>query len=295
MKNKLKDWWQERDIRTRMLPIHLKKAVSNYLRYGGQRGAALSYYAVFSIFPLTLLFTVTISGLVGSRVAEEQIIQALDLFLPEGEVTQLLASNISRAAEQGASFGFVAIIGLLWSGLGFFSNVSASLDMIFRVPKGRSIWRQRLMALGMTLTLVVLVVTSFVISGLLWLLSVMVPNIPGFWADFAPILLPISLNLMIYVLLFRFVPARPMLWDAIWPAAIVGAVGWELAKAGFTWYLRNLANYQLVYGSIATVIVLLFWAYLLATVFLFSAELCAQLHEWLEKDYTEDTTEITVT
>lgn len=287
MKNQLTQWWKNRDIRTRMLPVHLRKAVSNYLRYGGQRGAALSYYAVFSIFPLTLLFTVTISGLVGSRVAEEQILQALDLFLPDPEITQLLANNISRAAEQGASFGTVAIIGLLWSGLGFFSNVSASLDMIFRVPKSRSLWRQRLMALGMTVTLVVLVATSFLISGLLWLLSVMVPTLPPFWIDLAPLLLPISLNLMIYVLLFRYVPARPMLWDAIWPAAIVGAVGWELAKAGFTWYLRNLANYQLVYGSIATVIVLLFWAYLLATVFLFSAELCAQLHEWLEKDYEE--------
>lgn len=287
MKKALKQWWKNRTLRTQMLPVHLRKAVSNYLRYGGQRGAALSYYAVFSIFPLTLLFTVVISGLLGSRMAEEQILQALDLFLPDPETTQLLANNISRAAEQGTSFGVVAIIGLLWSGLGFFSNVSTSLDMIFRVPKGRSLWRQRLVALGMTLTLVVLVATSFLISGLLWLLSVMVPNLPSFWINFAPLLLPISLNLMIYVLLFRYVPARPMLWDAIWPAAILGAVGWELAKAGFSWYLRNLANYQLVYGSIATVIVLLFWAYLLATVFLFSAELCAQLHEWLEKDYQE--------
>jgi membrane protein len=67
----------------------------------------------------------------------------------------------------------------------------------------------------------------------------------------------------------------------VWPAAIFGAIGWELAKIGFSWYLTNVANYQFIYGSIATAIVLLFWAYLLASLFLLSAEFCAQLNEWI--------------
>ena len=60
-----------------------------------------------------------------------------------------------------------------------------------------------------------------------------------------------------------------------------GAVGWELAKAGFVFYLDSLANFQFIYGSIATGIVLLFWANLIAAIFLFSAELCARLNEWI--------------
>ena len=86
--------------------------------------------------------------------------------------------------------------------------------------------------------------------------------------------------MVIFALLFRYVPAREVHWDAVWPAAIVGAVGWELAKSGFVWYTSSVANVQFIYGGIATAIVLLLWAYLIAAIFLFSAELCAQLNQW---------------
>ncbi|MDQ7034814.1 MAG: YihY/virulence factor BrkB family protein, partial [Anaerolineae bacterium] len=83
---------------------------------------------------------------------------------------------------------------------------------------------------------------------------------------------------------FQYVPTVDVHWDAVWPAAVFGAVGWEVAKQAFEWYLTNLANYQIIYGSIATGIVLLFWAWVIASIFLFSAQLCARLNEWLS-DY----------
>ena len=94
------------------------------------------------------------------------------------------------------------------------------------------------------------------------------------------IFLPLGLNMVIFALLFHYVPARRVYWDAVWPAALFGGVGWELAKQAFSWYLTNFANFDLVYSTIATVIVLLLWAFLLASIFLFSAELCAQLNDW---------------
>jgi membrane protein len=82
-------------------------------------------------------------------------------------------------------------------------------------------------------------------------------------------------------MLFRYIPARHVHWEAIWPAAIFGGMGLELAKAGFTWYVDNLANFQVVYGSITTAIILLLSAYVIASIFLLSAELCAQLNAWV--------------
>jgi membrane protein len=135
----------------------------------------------------------------------------------------------------------------------------------------------------MILVLIVLVTASFVTSGVLSLISALLVSRPSVWVTAAQVFLPLGVNMMIFVLLFRFVPARRVYWDAVWPAALFGALGWELAKAGFGWYLRNLGGFQVIYGSIATVIVLLFWAYLLASVFIFSAELCAQLNEWFAR------------
>jgi uncharacterized BrkB/YihY/UPF0761 family membrane protein len=67
----------------------------------------------------------------------------------------------------------------------------------------------------------------------------------------------------------------------VWPAAIFGAAGWELAKAGFAWYVDNLGNLQVIYGGIGAAITLLISAYVIASIFLISAELCAQLNNWV--------------
>ncbi len=279
-------WWDQRDPATRQLAVYVARAFANFSRYGARWAAALAYYTVFSIFPLALLMAIGISRVLGSAAAQQQIASAFALFLPaDSQATTLLLDSLQLALEQDTSFGLIALIGLAWSGLGLFTNVTASLDLIFRVPKSRSLWRQRLVAVGMMLIMIFLVTASFLTSGAITLLSLLTLNRPGTWLGIAAVFLPFSLNMLIFLLLFRFVPSRSVHWDAIWPAALLGAFGFELAKRGFSWYLTNFANYQVVYGSIATIIVLLFWAYLLASIFLFSAELCAQLNEWLiERD-----------
>ena len=278
---KIAQWWERRDPATRLFFFYVRQAIANYTNYGSRRAAALAYYAIFSIFPLVLLLAIAFSRLVGTAVAQEQIASALSLFLPESsETVSLFQDSIRQAMNQNASFGLIALVGLVWAGSGLFTNVASSLDLIFHVPQGRSLWRQRLVALLMIITLLVLIAASFIASGIIGLLSVFFLNRPGLWLTIASVFLPLSLNMMMFVLLFRFVPRRTVHWDAIWPAAILGAAGFELAKRAFAWYLANFANYQVVYGSITTVIILLFWTYLLASIFLISAELCAQLNEW---------------
>lgn len=284
----LRSWWARYDEATRLLPFYIWRAITNFNNYGNRQAAALAYYTVFSIFPLTLLVATAISRLLGAAVAQQQVANALRLFLPP-ESTADLMNSIGQALEQNTSFGLIAIVGLIWSGLGLFSNVTSSLDRIFHVPVSRSLWRHRLVAVMMIFILVVLVTASFVTSGILALISsAFFLNHPSTWITVATVFLPLGLNMIIFVLLFRFVPTRLVYWDAVWPAAIFGAAGWEIAKAGFRWYLENLANYQVIYGGIATVIVLLFSAYLLASIFIFSAELCAQLNEWLDRRHDSD-------
>jgi membrane protein len=275
----IREWWQKQDHATRVLPGYLRKALENFLRTGTRQAAALAYYAIFSVFPLTLLLAVVISKLLGPAAAQKQVASALSIFLP-GDTSTLLQQNVSQALEQGTSFTLVAIAGLIWSALGLFSNITSALDTIFAVPARRSLWRQRMTALTMTMMLVILVTASFVTSGVFRLVSAVFLERPNPWITIGAVFLPLGLNIVIFALLFRYVPSRHVNWDAVWPAAIFGGLGWELAKSAFQWYLTNLANYQFIYGSIATAIVLLLWAYLIAAIFLISAEFCAQLNDW---------------
>ncbi len=276
-------WWGRRNPYMRTLPIYIWRSIQNFLSDGMRGSAALAFYAILSIFPLTLLIAVGISRLLSPAVAQEQIANALALFAP-AETVELLQANLADALEQGRQFGLVAVAGLVWAATGLFSNVTRSLDLIFQVPSSRSLWRQRAIAALIAVMLIVLVGASFLTAGILRLVQAALLNQTNIWVAISSYFLPIGLNMVIFAMLFRYVPARHVYWDAVWPAAIFGALGWELARWLFGLYLTNIANYQFVYGSIATVIVLQFWAYLISAVFLFSAELCARLNEWFQNN-----------
>jgi len=278
-------WWATHSEPTREIPIVLWTAFKNFSRYSSRQSAALAFYALFSVFPLTLLLAVLIGGLLEPAVAQEQIANGLSFFLPENTVVYI-QDVLGESLQQSGSFGFVAIIAIMWSSLGLFSNLTASLDEIFDVPEGRSIWGLRFLAVLMSLTLITLVIASFVTSGVLRLVSILLLDQPSLWVTIGIWFLPFGLDVVIFSMLFRFVPARYVHWDAVLPAAMFGAIGWELAKAGFGYYLDNLGGFQFIYGGIATGIVLLFWANLIAAIFLFSAELCARLNEWIIRQET---------
>ncbi|MCY3780645.1 MAG: YihY/virulence factor BrkB family protein [Chloroflexi bacterium] len=277
-----RNWWASRSDTTRALPRILASTLRSFGRYSSRQSAALAFFALFSLFPLMLLLAVFIGGLLEPAAAQEQIANGLRVFLPEDEViVEFVRDIFDESLEQSNSFGIVAIMTIVWSSLSLFSNLTASLDEIFRVPKGRNIWKLRLQAIGISLALVVLVIASFLTSGVLRLLSVFQLDQPSLWLSIGIRFLPYGLDVVIFGLLFRFVPARYVHWDAVLPAALLGAVGWELAKGGFGLYMNSVAGFQFVYGGIATVIVFLFWAFLIAAIFLFSAEFCAQLNEWI--------------
>ncbi|MGB7338685.1 MAG: YihY/virulence factor BrkB family protein [Phototrophicaceae bacterium] len=278
----LNEWWTRQRPATQSLPHYIWVAIRNYIRAGtgSRQAAALSYYAIFSVFPLTLLLAVGIGNIVGPVAAEEQIARGLEIFLPTGTV-DAIQSALGDSIGQSSSFGLVATAALIWAATNLFTHITLALDETFAAEHSRSIVRQRVLAVIMGLILVVLVLASFVTSGVLRLISAFSPGVPNLWIRIGIFFLPIGLDIVIFALLFRYAPAREVHWDAIWPAAIIGSIGWEFAKGAFEWYLANLATYWIIYGSIAIGIVLLFWAWLIASIFLFSAELCAQLNYWL--------------
>lgn len=273
-------WWLGRTDRTRALILHIVAAINHFSRNGSSRAAALSYYAMFSLFPLTLLLAILINALVGPTVAQDQIAQGLALFLPP-ETVDLLRDNIVQALDQGTEFTIVALLGLVWAGSGLFTNLSAALEEIFQQPTLRNLWQQRLLAVFMAVVLLLMIGISFVASGVLRLIAALFISTPSVWVAIGIFFLPFSVNMLIFIMLFRFVPRVRVHWDAIWPSAIFGAMGWELAKGLFVWYLESFANFAVVYGSIATVIVLMLAAFLTASVVILSAELCAELNKWV--------------
>ncbi len=80
--------------------------------------------------------------------------------------------------------------------------------------------------------------------------------------------------------LYRFAPSLPKRWKRVWPGAFVATVLWSLATLGFGWYVRNIATYNIMYGSIGAAIALLVWLYLMSLIALFGCAYNAEAEKF---------------
>ncbi len=264
------------------LPRFLWYAVKDFSARGMRNAAALAYYAIFSIFPLLLLVIVVLSRVLGQVLTEEQVMSTLTPFLPEGAggALSLVQTFVGGALEQSGSITIIAVISLAWAGLGLFGNIASSLDTIFHAERPVGLVRGRIRALLMAFALVGLLSLSFLSSFVIGLFDSVFLNPAAVWLRISTIALPLGLNMLIFTLLFRYVPSRRPDWEAVWPAALLGAIIWEAAKALFATFTSSSLMYQPVFGTLASGMLLLFWIYVLAGGFLFAAEICAHLNRW---------------
>ena len=93
---------------------------------------------------------------------------------------------------------------------------------------------------------------------------------PALWV------VPWAASFSIFILLYRFAPDCKTYWRYVWTGAVVAAVLFEIGKGLFVWYLENVARYTQVYGSVASVIVLLTWIYLSSMILILGAEVSSE-------------------
>ena len=280
-------WWILANAASDGLLSHLWQAIVRFSKHGTREAAALSYYAVFSIFPLLLLLIIVIGTILGPAAARNQIDSVLRLFLP-ANTANFLQENIAQALQQRGSFGIVAGVSLLWSSLGLFSNLSSALSRTFRDENPRNTWHQRAIGLSMMIALSALLIASLATTFIFAMLDFLFFFQRASWISLGSVIIPLSLSVAIFAFLYRFIPRQRVRWDAIWVAAFLGGGAWGLAKRLFTWYLDNLASYSLVYGSVATMIVLMFWTYLSGLIVLLGAEVCVSLDDWMTRRSVQD-------
>jgi membrane protein len=140
----------------------------------------------------------------------------------------------------------------------------------------------------MMLAFGILIVASLATTVVFNLIDLLVFYQTTSWITTGALIVPLSLSVAIFAFLYRFIPRRRVRWDAIWVAAFLGGGAWEIAKRVFAWYLDNLASYSLVYGSVATMIVLMLWVYLTGIIILLGAEICVAFDDWMSKRSVED-------
>src|SRR5215831_1755509 len=233
-----------------------------------------------------LLFLLVLFGLFASRSSQ---LEARFLFyfahvLPPSafQLLKQVAGELSYDPS-ASKLTFSIAIALLFASGGLSSTISA-LNEISRVPDSRSWLRIRAAALGLTIVLTIFLLFSLftVLAGarlMDWLGAMLNLQATSVFLSktiqwpLAMLFLTVSFSLIYYF--GRDVKSRR--WHWISPGSLVGVLLWLVASVGFRFYLRYFDTYNLSYGSLGAVMILLTWMYVSGFAFLVGREIDAEI------------------
>lgn len=276
----------------------LSRSFQGFLADGGtQLAAAISYYVLFSLFPLAIVATSILGIVLQDAAAREGLIDAVVDTLPvtEDEGRQDVTDIIEGVTQRSTSaFGAIGIISLIWSGSGVFASVRRALNIINGSTGKRPVVRQKLTDFAMMLGLAVFFIASIAATAMLQaarditndiiFVSDIADAVGPAWTLVA-ILLPVLLSFGAFSILYWVVPAKQSRWRDAIPGAIFAAIAFEILKVGFSLYVSNFGNYDVVFGSLAAIVIFLFWVFLASNIMLFGAEIASHYPRVMRGDY----------
>ena len=235
--------------------------------------SAIAYIALFSLFPLILLSISIASFGFEPALDEHVIIQRLEFIAPA--LGQLLGQNIDQIIRSRGPVTGVALLGLAWSASTFFYTLTHTLNEIWQVKQLRSALKVRGVSILFVMLFIgpVLFLISFagsVIANIrLWLPDQIVPLGYG-----VSLLLTILLDIALFMALYMILPHGASTWREVLVGAGGAGVLWELAKKTFLSFVSAYISItNLIYGTLATIIAFLLWAYISSLIFIFGAYL----------------------
>uniref|UniRef100_Q02CD6 Putative ribonuclease BN n=1 Tax=Solibacter usitatus (strain Ellin6076) TaxID=234267 RepID=Q02CD6_SOLUE len=254
--------------------------------FGFAKGAA--YSALLSFFPvLTSAATILVQTRAGFVSATLQ--SFLSQIVPPG-TEDLVVQQFRVMGER--PFGLLVVAGLisLWAASGVIKSLIEGFQAAYRVPRNRSFLHQS----GVAMSLVLLSAVPLICASLLLVFGNQVERAVLNWMKVDPFLNPVAwvwqfvsrmaryllafaTTIAVTASLYYYGPYRKQRWRYVWRGAILATVLWFFATLGFAWYVRNIARYNVMYGSIGAGIALLVWMYLIALIALMGCEFNAEL------------------
>jgi len=272
----------------RHLPFLLKRTLLSSFDdnlFAIAKGAA--YSSILSFFPvLTSAATLLV------QTKADFVARTLDHFLnevvPPG-TDDVVIEHFKAAGQRSNALVVVAMLLSLWAASSVMKSLMQGFHAAYRVPRSRSFWRESGIAIGM----VFMAAVPLVGASALLVFGGQVEDMILHWLKVDPILNPIAglweflshatryliaLGAVISITgtLYYFGPYRKQRWSAVWPGAMFATLLWFGTTLGFGWYVRHMAHYNVMYGSLGTGIALLVWMYLISLIAILGCEFNAE-------------------
>ncbi len=264
----------------------LKLAFKNFREHNmTDRGAALTYFLVMSLFP-ALLVGISLLGFFGAQSTVTNAVGYLrDAGAPQ-EIVGVVESSLTNLVSQSSGKALLPLILGIALGLnaasGAFGAAGRALNVAFDEGEERGFVKKKGTQIFFTLILIVLALISLIsvllggdVAKSLFGYIGLGDAVGSIWI-YARWAVALVSTMLIFGLIYAFAPdISNEKFKFISPGAVVGVLVWIIASALFFLYVRNFSNYSATYGSFATPVIVLLWLYVTSLAFLFGGELNA--------------------
>ncbi|MFY9720008.1 MAG: YihY/virulence factor BrkB family protein [Candidatus Cybelea sp.] len=246
-----------------------REAIVRFSRDGcAFHAQSIAFNALFALFPVTVL--VLSGATLVLPDAEHRTLAMVDTLAPT--LHDYIAENLRTYIYGRGISSLIALAFLVWSGKNLFMGLAYALDRALAVPEGRPFMHNLLLSFVMlpvtAVLLVIAVALPIVLSVTFHVAGI---HDPRRVTHILAYLLSIALVFIVAVVLYRWLPNRPISWRFALSGATVVAVAWPAVQYAFAAYVTHV-DFTHIYGALSAPLVLLLWFYCIGSIFLFGAE-----------------------
>jgi membrane protein len=247
--------------------------------------SAIAFFGFSAMIPLVLLIVYCTSIFIPHAQIEHLLNDVLKSYVPTIPDSKLyLKQSVTRLTILGPKVGLFGLLGLLWTAVGGFVSLQYILDVVWGITHRRSFVKQFIVGFGM---LGILIVLTFLASIATTVTPTIIERVTGITNDLvwlqmvhaiSHVLFPLLLFITCYFC-YRFLPSNPINHTYLLIGACISTLAIYLSRGIFVWSTSHIGRYQLIYGSLSFIMLLITWIYVVSVIVLFGAEVAVTLHQ----------------
>jgi membrane protein len=239
--------------------------------------AQLSYYFLFALFPF-LFFLVTLAAYLPIEGAVDSMLSRVEYFMPDSAVSLVRDHMGSLLGEERPKLLTLGLLIAVWSASRGVDALRKALNLAYGVPESRPVWKTQGLAILVTVVGTLLLLGSFAAFAVGGELGQRLADRAHVGQQFAALWgwlrwpFTASVALLSFALSYYLLPDVKQRFRYITPGSVFGTGLWLGASWGFTLYVEQFGKFNVTYGSIAGVVVLLLWLYISGLAFILGGE-----------------------
>jgi membrane protein len=240
--------------------------------------AALAFYTILSLIPFLFLVVSAAGKLLGSSDdAHQMVVVFMDRFFPQASA--LILKEVKAISQRAGVLGWVGILSMIWTASVIFTSLEFAMGVVFRVEARRKYWKSKLLALSMIPASSVIFLLSLFVTAFTGFHGAYGLNILGwelgrsfFFGFLVGYLFPYLVLALAFTAVYRITPNTSVSFRHAIAGGASCAFLFEMAKHFFAWYIGRSSQYNVIYGSLEAIVILVVWVFYSSIILLFCAE-----------------------